>query len=64
MFLPQLDVSWGASAPAGISSDSFAGRFRFVLRVPAGGNHSFTLSVDDQVRHAAAAKDRCTAVDQ
>uniref|UniRef100_A0A383WCP6 Fibrocystin-L n=1 Tax=Tetradesmus obliquus TaxID=3088 RepID=A0A383WCP6_TETOB len=50
MFMPQLDVSWGASAPAGISSDSFAGRFRFVLRVPVGGNHSFTLNVDDQAR--------------
>jgi hypothetical protein len=57
MFLPQLDVSWGASAPAGISSpDVFAGRFRFALLVPVGGNHSFTVSVDDQVRPAAVLK--------
>jgi hypothetical protein len=53
MFLQQPDVNWGAEAPAGIASpDFFSGRLRFTLLVPAGGNHSFTVTVDDQVSTA------------
>jgi hypothetical protein len=50
MFLQQPNIDWGASAPAGIAlPDFFAGRLRFTLLVPAAGNHSFTVTADDQV---------------
>jgi hypothetical protein len=56
MLLQQLDINWAAAAPTGIPSpDYFAGRFRFALLVPVGGNHTFTVDVDDQVGWPAAA---------